>query len=65
MAQWLRALVALAEALGSVPSTHIAAYNGLTPLLEDLMLWALRSCDAHTYMVGKTLIYIYKIILKN
>jgi hypothetical protein len=27
MAQWVRALVALAEDLGSVPSTYKAAYN--------------------------------------
>ena len=29
MVQWLRALVALAEDPGSVPSTHMVAYNHL------------------------------------
>lgn len=29
MAQWLRALVTLAEILGSVPSTHRVAHNHL------------------------------------
>ena len=29
MAQWLRALVALPEDLGSIPSTHMAALNYL------------------------------------
>ena len=29
MAQWLRALPALPEDLGSIPSTHVAAHNCL------------------------------------
>ena len=29
MAQWLRARIALPEDLGSVPSTHMVAHNGL------------------------------------
>jgi hypothetical protein len=29
MAQWLKALAAFPEALGSVPSTHLAAHSSL------------------------------------
>jgi hypothetical protein len=29
MAQWLKALAAFPEALGSIPSTHVAAHNCL------------------------------------
>ena len=36
MTQWLRAVAALLEDLGLIPSTHIAAHNCLTPVPGDL-----------------------------
>ena len=48
MVQWLRALAPLPEDPGSIPSTHMAAHNGLTPVPKDLAL-----SHRHTH-AGKT-----------
>ena len=36
MTQWLRALTALTEELGSIPSTYMAAHNCLEIQLEGI-----------------------------
>lgn len=61
-AQWLRALDALAEDLGSCPSAHMAAYNfprsssrgSNTPFY---LSWALGTYMVHIH-IGKTLIHV-------
>ena len=45
MAQWLRALAALAEDTGSVPSTYMEAHIHLTPVPDD----PTPSSDFHGY----------------
>ena len=59
MAQWLRALAALAEDLGSVPRAHIEAHNlPITPFPGDpkpllITIGARHVYDMHTYMQAK------------
>ena len=50
MAQWFRALAALPEVLGSIPSTHIAFF---------CLHWELHARGTHTYMQANT--HIHKI----
>lgn len=38
MAQWLKALAAFLEGLGSIPSIHMAAHTCLQPLFEGIQL---------------------------
>jgi hypothetical protein len=39
MAQWLRALTALSEDLGSIPNTYVAAHNDLFLLLLVVVIF--------------------------
>ena len=60
MAQWLRALIALAEVdLGSIPNTHMLTYNHCNS--RSLLLLASEgtrhACGTHLY-AGKTLVHI-------
>lgn len=68
MAQWLGVLAFFAEALGSVLSTHVAAYSlqpcnsssrGSSALFQHL--WGLHACGTHA--VKNT--YTYKINFKE
>jgi hypothetical protein len=57
MAEQLRALAALPEALGSIPSTHMAAYNCLEPQFPEALM------PSHRYYTSKTPINVHKIRL--
>jgi hypothetical protein len=48
MAQWLGALLALVEDLGLIPSTHMAIYNCITPVQEDLIPSHRHTCRQNT-----------------
>jgi hypothetical protein len=54
-AQWLRALVAFLEDLGSVPNTHRVAHNHLSTILV-LGIWCYLLTSALTWYTG---IYIH------
>ena len=72
MAQWLRALAALPENLGSIPSIHVAAhkYLKLSSKAADNHFWPLQATpvyQAHTWYTdihtGNIYIYMPKITI--
>jgi hypothetical protein len=61
MAQWLRALIALTEDPGSIPSTHMMVHNH-APVPGDLMPSS--DFNRHQAHIRYTDIHVGKILIK-